>query len=138
MERHGRSIAPGLRDGRSPVPPAGLDASEMTDSVTALLHRAFRAGEGRGVRVCFEVHAAGVVVHAVVDRGRVDVYRGPTSDAVDAVIDAGPLLMPLLTGEVGAAEALAGGRVTVIGAPELLSMFVALFRLPELPSQMAA
>ncbi|HEX6355002.1 hypothetical protein [Actinophytocola sp.] len=109
----------------------------QSDSVRTALRAAFRAGAARNVRVCFEVHASGVVVHALVDGDRVTVHRGPTSDA-DVVIDAGPVLTALLTGEVSAADALAGGQVRVIGAPELLSMFVTLFHLPELPSSVAA
>ena len=107
------------------------------DSVMSVLRASFRAGEARRAQVCFEVHVGGVVTHAVVDRGRLDLYRGPTSDA-DVVIEPGPLLTPLLTGEISAEDALAGGQVVLTGAPELLSWFVMLFRLPELPSRAAA
>jgi hypothetical protein len=48
------------------------------------------------------------------------------------------MLTPLLAGEVSAEDALASGQVTIAGAPELLSWFVALFRLPELPNRAAA
>jgi len=106
-------------------------------SVLAMLRASFRAREARKAQVCFEVRVNGVVVHAVVDRGRLDLYRGPTSDA-DVVIEPGPMLTPLLTGEVSAEDALASGQVALTGAPELLSWFVALFRLPELPSRAAA
>lgn len=107
------------------------------DSVMTALRASFQTDEARDVQVCFEVHVADLVVHAVVDRGRLDLYRGPTSDA-DLVIDRGAMLKSLLTGEVSAADALADGQVAVTGAPELLSLFVALFHLPKLPSRVAA
>jgi len=103
----------------------------------ALLRVSFRAGEARKAQLCLEVHVDGVVVHAVVDRGRLDLYRGPTSDA-DLVIEPGQVLRSLLTGEVDPTVALVRGQVAITGAPELLSWFVALFHLPELPGSVAA
>ncbi len=107
------------------------------DSVMTMLWATFQADAALDVQMCFEVHVEGVVVHALVEHGRLNLHRGPTSDA-DAVIDAGPMLKSLLTGEVTAADALAGGQVALNGAPELLSWFVRLFHLPELPSPVPA
>jgi len=107
------------------------------DSVMTMLLSTFQSAPALDVQMCFEVHVAGVVVHAEVEHGRLNVHRGPTSDA-DAVIDASPMLKSLLTGEVSAADALAGGQVAVSGAPELLDWFVKLFHLPKLPSPVPA
>lgn len=107
------------------------------DSVITALRASFQADEALDVHLCLELHIAGVVVHAVVDHGRVDVHRGPTSDA-DAVINPGPMFKALLTGEVSPTDALASGQVTVTGAPELLTWFATLFHLPALPSRVPA
>jgi DNA-binding HxlR family transcriptional regulator len=107
------------------------------DSVMTTLMATFQADAARDIQTCFELHMNGVVVHAVVDHGKLDMFRGPTSDA-DIVIHSGPMLKLLLTGEITAAEALAGGQVAISGAPEMLTWFVALFQLPKLPSPVSA
>jgi len=107
------------------------------DSVMAMLRSTFQADAAPGAQVCFEVHVAGVVVHALVDHGGLTLHRGPTSDA-DAVIDAGAALDSLLTGELSAADALVGGQVDLNGPPELLSWFVTMFHQPALPTPLAA
>lgn len=107
------------------------------DAVMTTLRSTFQADVALDVQVCFEVHVGGAVVHALVEHGGLTLYPGPTSDA-DAVIDAGPTLWPLLTGEVSAAAALAGGQVDVDGPPELLSWFVRMFHQPDLSTRMAA
>lgn len=108
---------------------AGGDTVMTEDLLMTTLRATFRPDAAHAVQACFEVRAADVVVHAVVDRGRVGVYPGPTSDA-DVVIDAGPMLESLLAGEIGA--------VSIIGAPDLLTLFVTLFQRPGLPGAMAA
>jgi DNA-binding HxlR family transcriptional regulator len=107
------------------------------DSVMTMLWSTFQADAALDVEMCFELHVGEVVVHAAVDHGRLGLYRGPTSDA-DTVIEPGPLLKSLLTGEVEAADALDGGQVVMSGAPELLDWFVSIFHLPTLPSPLPA
>ncbi|SDH49585.1 hypothetical protein SAMN05192558_10274 [Actinokineospora alba] len=91
------------------------------DSVMAMLRSAFQA-DALDVQVCFEVHAAGVVVHAHIDHGDLALYPGPTSDA-DAVIAAGPTLQSPLT---------------LTGPPELLTWFTHLFHPQAHPTPLAA
>jgi len=107
------------------------------DSVMTMLWSTFQVDAALDVQMCFEVHVDDVVVHAVVDHGQLALHPGPTSDA-DTVIEPGPILKSLLTGEISAADALADGQVVVSGAPELLTWFVELFHLPSLPTRLAA
>jgi DNA-binding HxlR family transcriptional regulator len=103
------------------------------DSLMVALRSAFLPDRARTAELSFELRVADVVVHATVVRGRLDLYRGATSD-VDLVIEAGLSLKSLMTGELGVREALETGEVSVTGAPELLSTFVEMFHLPTLPS----
>jgi DNA-binding HxlR family transcriptional regulator len=103
------------------------------DSVMTTLMATFQADATRDIQMCFEMHVSGVVVHGVVDHGKLEMYRGQTSDA-DIVIHPGTVLKSLLTGEITAADALAGGSVVISGPAEMLSWFVASFHLPQLPS----
>jgi len=105
------------------------------DSVMVALRSTFQAEAARELVVSFELHVGEIVVSAVVDHGELAVHPGPLS-GVDAVIDTGPLLQGMLTGEVSVAEALDSGKVT--GDPELLSTFAELFQLPKLPNPVPA
>jgi ubiquinone biosynthesis protein UbiJ len=95
------------------------------------------AQAARELVVSFELHVDEIVVHAVIDHGELAVHPGPLA-GVDAVIDAGPLLQGMLTGEVTVAQALDSGKVSVTGDPELLSTFAELFRLPKLSTPVPA
>jgi DNA-binding HxlR family transcriptional regulator len=104
------------------------------DSVMTTLMATFQADAARDLELRFELHMSGaVVVHAVVDHGRLDMFRGPATDP-DIVIHSGPGLKSLLAGEISAADAIAGGQVVISGPPGLLARFVSLFQLPKLPS----
>ncbi|WP_291412151.1 helix-turn-helix domain-containing protein [Actinophytocola sp.] len=107
------------------------------DSLTVALRATFLADAARADKISYELHVGETVVHAVIDNGSLEVSPGPLAGA-DAVIDSGPLLKSMLTGEVTAAEALNSGQVTMTGEPELLTRFVELFQLPKLPTPVAA
>ncbi|HEV2778611.1 MAG TPA: helix-turn-helix domain-containing protein [Actinophytocola sp.] len=103
------------------------------DSLTMALRATFQSEAAKGLRVSYELHFGDIVLNAKIDDGRLTVGRGPLPGA-DAVLEPGPLLKGLMTGEVTPAEALASGTTKLTGDPELLSVFAMLFRLPQLPA----
>jgi DNA-binding HxlR family transcriptional regulator len=102
------------------------------DSMTVALRATFVASAALDARLTFELRLGKVVVHGIVDDGRLDVNRGPLPGA-DVVIHPGGLLKALLTRELTAAEAMATGEVTVTGAPGAFERFVEMFELPTVP-----
>jgi DNA-binding HxlR family transcriptional regulator len=87
------------------------------------------AAAGRFER--FELHFGDVVIHAIVEDGRLEVGRGPLADAQE--IHPGPMFRRLLTRDVSVQEALASGTVKV-SAPAVLESFVSLFGLSHQPA----
>jgi DNA-binding HxlR family transcriptional regulator len=107
-----------------------------TDSLIMALRATFRRDAAAGLRLGYEVRIGDVVVHALVDDGRVAVEQGPLPRP-DLVIDTGPELRALLAGELGPSEAVAGGAVRLTGDPALLDRFVQVFHIPPPPASAA-
>jgi DNA-binding HxlR family transcriptional regulator len=107
-----------------------------TDSLIMALRATFRRDAAAGLRLGYEVRIGDVVVHALVDDGRVEVEQGPLPRP-DLVIDTGPELRALLAGELGPSEAVAGGAVRLTGDPALLDRFVQVFHIPPPPASAA-
>lgn len=103
------------------------------DSVMVALQATFLEAAALGVQLSFELHAGPVVVNGVVDDGRLVLRRGPLPGA-DAVIEPGVTLLPLMTREMTAAQALAGGQAKYTGREGAFELFVSLFALPDLPA----
>jgi DNA-binding HxlR family transcriptional regulator len=86
------------------------------------------AAAGRSER--FEMHFGDVVIHVIVDDGRLEVGRGPLAGAHE--IHPGPMYRRMLSRDVSVQEALATGTVKVTD-PAVLEAFVSMFRLsPQL------
>lgn len=107
------------------------------DSMLVALRATFRPAAAGDLDLSFELHVADIVLHARIAGGALELGRGPLPGA-DAVINPGPLLKDLLTGEVGVEEAVASGQVQLTGDPKVLSHFVELFQLPRLPAPVPA
>src|ERR687886_1366926 len=104
-----------------------------TDSLIMALRATFRRDAAAGLRLGYEVRVGDIVVHALVDDGKVEVEQGPLPRP-DLVIDTGPELRALLAGELGPSEAVAGGAVRLTGDPALLDRFVQVFHIPPPPA----
>lgn len=98
------------------------------DSLIMALRTTFRPAAARGLHAGFELRFGEVVLHARVDGGTLAVAEGPLP-APDLVIVTGPALKALMAGELAPAAALASGSVQLIGDPELLKRFVAMFQI---------
>jgi DNA-binding HxlR family transcriptional regulator len=99
------------------------------DSLLLGLRATFQPKSARGVRASYELRVGDVVVHARVRDGKLDVGAGPLPEA-DLVVETGPALRALMTGELGAAEAIKRGVVRLEGKKKLFEQFVEVFRIP--------
>jgi hypothetical protein len=78
----------------------------------------------------FEIRVDDVVFHARVDDGTVQAGPGSLPGA-DLIIEPGPAMKGLMTGEISPAEALEDGDFQVIsGDPALVYRFAELFHIP--------
>jgi len=103
------------------------------DSVVMAYRTMFRPEAAAGLTVSFQLNLGDMVVHAKVDDGKIQTGEGALPDA-DLVLDQpGPALMPLLTGELLAAEAVETGQVKIIGDPAWLATFTELFQIAPMP-----
>ena len=100
------------------------------DSMTMALRSTFRPGAARGVHVRYELRLGQVVLHARVADGTLAVGEGSLPDA-DLVIEAGPAIKALLTGELGPREAVDRGCVRLTGDAAWLDRFAELFQIPR-------
>jgi DNA-binding HxlR family transcriptional regulator len=103
------------------------DEIVTTDSLIMALRSTFRPAAARGRAVRFELRFGDAVLHAVVDHGRLHAVEGAATDP-DLVIHAGPALPAVMSGEIGPAEAVERGLLSIDGDPRLLARFVDTFR----------
>ncbi|HEY5094092.1 MAG TPA: winged helix-turn-helix transcriptional regulator, partial [Candidatus Eremiobacteraceae bacterium] len=102
------------------------------DSMVMAMRSTFHGEASRGLHASFEMHLGDIVIHVRVDDGKVEVAAGP-APAPDLVIEAGPGIKCLMSGEISAAEAIANGTVRVTGDPQLLTRFAEMFRIEPMP-----
>jgi DNA-binding HxlR family transcriptional regulator/putative sterol carrier protein len=108
-----------------------------TDSVQLALRATFHPEAACGLHASFQLALGGVVVHARVDDGRLEVGDGPLPGA-DLVLEADPRFRMLLTGELAPADALASGGLRATGDLALVDRFFELFSLPRPAPALAA
>jgi DNA-binding HxlR family transcriptional regulator/putative sterol carrier protein len=99
------------------------------DSMVMALRATFVPEAAHGLQVSFELRLGEIVLHARIGAGTVAVAEGPLANA-DLVIEAGPAVKDLMTGELSAAQAIDNGSVRLTGNPALLERFVELFHIP--------
>jgi DNA-binding HxlR family transcriptional regulator len=104
------------------------------DSMTMALRSTFTPEAADEEPMRFELRIGEVVVHAIVQGSRLDARPGPLPGA-DLVIEAGPEIQALMSGELAPEQALRSGAVKLDGDPELLDRFVASFRIPPGPAR---
>jgi DNA-binding HxlR family transcriptional regulator len=97
------------------------------ESAVMALRAAFRPEAAGGLSAGYELRSAHTVIHAQVHDGKAEVRKGPLPGA-DLVIATGLPLTALLCDRVSPAQAVADGRVGLVGDPALLDRFVNVFR----------
>lgn len=108
-----------------------------TDSVVLGLRALFHPEAARGLKADYELRLAGVVAHARVDDGTVEVGEGPLEDP-DLVLETDFTLRALLVGELSLGEALDSGSLRLEGDSDLLEPFVEIFRILPAPAAAAS
>ncbi|MGH3035574.1 MAG: SCP2 sterol-binding domain-containing protein, partial [Gaiellaceae bacterium] len=118
---------------RAPRPEDTLN----TDSVVLGLRALFRPEAARGLKADYELRLAGVVAHARIDDGAVEVGEGPLENP-DLVLETDFALRAVLTGELSASEAVESGHLRLGGDRDLLEPFVEVFRIAPAPELAAS
>jgi len=108
-----------------------------TDSLILALRATFLPEAAGDLRAGYQLNLGDVVVHARIDQGSLEVGEGPLAGA-DLVIETGPAIRALLSGEVSPGEAVQTGCVRLTGDPDLLTRFVEAFHIPPAPVALPA
>jgi DNA-binding HxlR family transcriptional regulator/putative sterol carrier protein len=103
-----------------------------TDSVRMALRTTFRPEAAAGLQVSYQLDLPDMVIHAVINDGEIETGIGPLPGA-DLIMEPGPTLKPMMTGELSAAEAIASGSLKYFGDPALITTFTELFQIPPMP-----
>ncbi|HEY6357469.1 MAG TPA: winged helix-turn-helix transcriptional regulator, partial [Vicinamibacterales bacterium] len=102
------------------------------DSLIMAMRSTFRRESARGTRASYEFRFGEIVINVRIDGAKLKVAGGPLPGA-DLIVEAGPGIKALMTGELSAQEAIANGTVRVTGDPALLTRFAQLFRIDPMP-----
>jgi DNA-binding HxlR family transcriptional regulator len=108
----------------------GTDEIVTPDSMVMALRATFVPEAAMGLHVSYELRLDGIVIHAHIDDGAIQVGKGPLPGGADLVIETGKVLKDLMTRELSAADAIADGLVTLTGDHDLLARFTELFFIP--------
>jgi DNA-binding HxlR family transcriptional regulator len=108
-----------------------------TDSLILALRATFLPEAAGELRAGYQLNLGDVVVHARIDQGGLEVGEGPLARA-DLVIETGPAIRALLSGELSPGEAVQTGSVRLTGDPDLLTRFVEAFHIPPAPVALPA
>lgn len=108
------------------------------DSMMSAMRSIFQPAAARGVNVIYELRFGEIVLHVRIRNRKLMVGAGPAPEPA-VVIESGPAIKQLLTGEMSAREAIAKRVVKMKGDPALLEQFARLFRIddPNVPAQPA-
>jgi DNA-binding HxlR family transcriptional regulator/putative sterol carrier protein len=108
-----------------------------TDSMVMALRSTFVPEAAHGVQVSFELHLGEITLHARINGPTIAVAEGALADA-DLIIEAGPAVKDLMTGELSPAVAIASGSVRLTGNAALLDRFAELFHIATRPAPQRA
>jgi len=98
------------------------------DSMMTAMRATFQPAAARGVRATYELRLGDIVFHLRIASRTLTVGAGPLPGA-DLVVESGPAIKMLLSGELSAPDAIAQGLVKVTGDPTLLEQFSRMFRI---------
>ncbi len=99
------------------------------DSMVMAMRSTFVPEAAGDLQITFVLRLGELVLHARVERATLAVAEGEVSDA-DLVIEAGPAIKDLMSGELLPAEAIERGAVRITGDAALFERFVELFHIP--------
>jgi DNA-binding HxlR family transcriptional regulator/putative sterol carrier protein len=106
----------------------GPEEIVTVDSMIMAMRSIFRPKAARGLDVSYELRLGEIIIHMIINNGRLKVAKGALPDA-DLAIKSGPAIKALLAGEVSPADAIANGTVHLSGDSRLLSRFADTFHI---------
>jgi DNA-binding HxlR family transcriptional regulator len=107
------------------------------DSLLLGLRALFHPDAARGLKADYELRLDGIVAHARIAKGAVDVGEGSLEDP-DLVVESDFSLRSVLAGELELDEAVASGKLRFVGDRKLLERFVEIFSIAPVPASVAA
>jgi DNA-binding HxlR family transcriptional regulator len=107
------------------------------DSLIMAMRSTFRPEKARGTRASYELRMGEITLHMRIDGAKLKVAEGPLAGA-DMIVETGPGIKALMTGETSAAEAIRNGTVRISGDPALLTRFTELFHIDPMPQTASA
>ena len=104
------------------------------DSMVMALRSTFRPAAADGLNVAYELRLGPIVLNAHIRDGTLMVGEGAAS-APDLVLESGPAIKDIMTGDLEPSAALARGSIRIVdGDPALLDQFARLFQIPARPA----
>ena len=103
------------------------------DSMVMAMRSTFHPDAARGLRAGYELRLGDIIIHARVDDASLEASAGPLPQP-DLIIEAGPGIKDLMSGEISASEAIESGIVHLTGDAELLTRFAEIFRIEPMPA----
>ncbi len=103
------------------------------DSMVMAMRSTFHPDAARGLHAGYELRLGDIIIHARVDDASLEASAGPLPEP-DLVIEAGPGIKDLMSGEISASEAIESGIVHLTGNTDLLTRFAEIFRIEPMPA----
>jgi DNA-binding HxlR family transcriptional regulator/putative sterol carrier protein len=104
------------------------------DSMVMALRSTFRPDAARGLSVSYELRLGDIVLSAQIENGGLTVAEGKATQP-DLVLESGPAIKDVMTGELEPATALESGSIRIVaGDRALLDQFAQLFQIPAKPA----
>lgn len=104
------------------------DEIVTVDSMIMAMRSTFCPEAARDLTTSYELRMGGIILHMHIDNGKLTVGAGELPGA-DLVIETGPAIKALMTGEMSPADAIKNGSVRLDGDPRLLARFAETFRI---------
>jgi DNA-binding HxlR family transcriptional regulator len=102
------------------------------DSLVIAMRSTFHPESARKLRASYEFRIGEIVFHVRVNGAKLEVAPGPLPGA-DLIVETGPAIKALMTGEMTPAQAMASGSVRLTGNALLLTRFAEIFRIEPMP-----
>ncbi len=103
------------------------------NSLIMAMRSTFRPEAARKTHATYEFRFGDIVINLRIDGKRLDVAKGPLPGA-DLIVETGPAIKAIMSGEMTADEAIGNGSVHLTGDPQLLSRFAEMFRIDPMPN----
>ncbi len=108
------------------------DEIVTADSMTIALRSTFSPQRARGKSLSFELHMGPTVrLNAQVEDGKLRVTEGAAETAADLVIEAGPAIKDVFSGDLSPEQALQQRLIGIQGDPKIFDSVAQMFYIPS-------